>query len=214
MLVNCEVAYINTMHPEFIGYQQYARHSTSTDGCLNSTLTWIQNLQCRAAAPAQGQNFLQKKGDAPKTVNMGNQVVRRGYLSTPSGMTNQNKEYWFVLNSDSMAWYKDEQVCPGNAWPLLVVSVKPASEIKCVRRNPHMQFVVSLPGGQEQEQKYNLKLAGCKVREHKSSSWTGKTRYAFEIFNPEMRHVKYIEEFGVTRLCNRKQPVQDTLYKR
>jgi hypothetical protein len=72
-------------------------------------------LQCRATAPAQGQNFLQKKpGEAPKTVNMGNQVVRRGYLSTPSGMTNQNKEYWFVLNSDSMAWYKDEQVCPGN----------------------------------------------------------------------------------------------------
>jgi hypothetical protein len=55
-----------------------------------------------------------------------------------------------------------------------------------------MQIIASLPGGQEQEQKYNLKLAGCKVREHKSSSWTGKTRYAFEIFNPEMRHVRYI----------------------
>lgn len=42
---------------------------------------------------------------------------------------------------------------------------------------------------QEMEQKYLLKLSGCKMKEVKKGTWTGKTRHVFEVYNPELRYV-------------------------
>lgn len=42
---------------------------------------------------------------------MGNQVIRKGWLGMPvSLIKGSSREYWFVLTSESLSWYKDEEV--------------------------------------------------------------------------------------------------------
>jgi len=44
---------------------------------------------------------------------LGNQVIRKGYMSIHnlSLMRGGSRDYWFVLTSESLSWYKDEEVC-------------------------------------------------------------------------------------------------------
>ena len=43
---------------------------------------------------------------------LGNQVIRKGYMSIHNVglMKGGSRDYWFVLSSESLSWYKDEEV--------------------------------------------------------------------------------------------------------
>ncbi|OZC07713.1 dynamin family protein [Onchocerca flexuosa] len=73
MLVDYELAYMNTNHEDFIGEE------------------------------AKASSTSQKK-------NLGNQVIRKGWLSVHNiSFVRGSKNCWFVLTSDSLSWYKDDE---------------------------------------------------------------------------------------------------------
>jgi dynamin GTPase len=78
MLIDCELAYMNTNHEDFIGF---------------------------ANAQSQTQNS-EKTGR-----KLGNQVIRKGYMAIHNLgiMKGGSRDYWFVLTSESLSWFKDEE---------------------------------------------------------------------------------------------------------
>ncbi|CAB3384923.1 Hypothetical predicted protein [Cloeon dipterum] len=78
MLVESELAYMNTNHEDFIGF-----------------------------ANAQ-QNTESKVTTGRKVVNQG---IRKGWMSIHNLgiMRGGSRDYWFVLTSESLSWYKDEE---------------------------------------------------------------------------------------------------------
>jgi len=78
MLINCELSYMNTNHEDFIGFQN------------------AQNANANANPEKTGQK-------------LGNQVIRKGYMAIHSLgiMKGGSRDYWFVLTSESLSWYKD-----------------------------------------------------------------------------------------------------------
>lgn len=79
LLMNeCELAYMNTNHEDFIGF---ANAQQTTD---NS----------------------QKSGR-----KIGNQVIRKGFMciSNLGFMKGGSRDYWFVLTSEALSWFKDEE---------------------------------------------------------------------------------------------------------
>jgi len=78
MLIDCELAYMNTNHEDFIGF---------------------------ANAQSTTQN-------AEKTGRkLGNQVIRKGYMAIHNLgiMKGGSRDYWFVLSSENISWFKDEE---------------------------------------------------------------------------------------------------------
>ncbi|XP_063613010.1 dynamin-like isoform X1 [Penaeus indicus] len=77
LLNDCELAYMNTNHEDFIGFAN-AQQSSETSS---------------------------KSGR-----KLGNQVIRKGYMSISNlgFMKGGSRDYWFVLTSESLSWYKDE----------------------------------------------------------------------------------------------------------
>merc|ERR1719373_865284 len=78
MLIDYELAYMNTNHEDFIGF---------------------------ANAQSATQN-------AEKTGRkLGNQVIRKGYMAIHNLgiMKGGSRDYWFVLTSESLSWFKDEE---------------------------------------------------------------------------------------------------------
>merc|ERR1711902_481038 len=76
LLIDCELAYMNTNHEDFIGF-------------------------------ANAQNATQ---NAEKTGRkLGNQVIRKGYMAIHNLgiMKGGSRDYWFVLTSESLSWFKD-----------------------------------------------------------------------------------------------------------
>merc|ERR1712128_226008 len=81
MLVDFQLAFMNTNHEDFIGF---------------------------ANASSASQN---DETSGKKLGKVTNQVIRKGYMSIQNlgimkGIAN-SKEYWFVLSSESLSWYKD-----------------------------------------------------------------------------------------------------------
>merc|ERR1711962_1662142 len=78
MHIDCELAYMNTNHEDFIGF---ANAQTTT-----------QNAE--------------KTGR-----KLGNQVIRKGYMAIHNLgiMKGGSRDYWFVLTSESLSWFKDEE---------------------------------------------------------------------------------------------------------
>ncbi|CAD6189138.1 unnamed protein product [Caenorhabditis auriculariae] len=77
LIVDYELAYMNTNHEDFIGFS---------------------NAEAKAN---QGQTA--KK-------NLGNQCIRKGWLSVSNiSFVRGSKDCWFVLMSDSLSWYKDDE---------------------------------------------------------------------------------------------------------
>ncbi|KAK3884761.1 hypothetical protein Pcinc_011000 [Petrolisthes cinctipes] len=79
LLINeCELAYMNTNHEDFIGF-------------ANAQQTSENN-------PKSGRK-------------LGNQVIRKGFMSISNlgFMKGGSRDYWFVLTSESLSWYKDEE---------------------------------------------------------------------------------------------------------
>merc|ERR1712106_205897 len=80
MLIDCELAYMNTNHEDFIGFanaQSVSQSSEKTGRKLGNQLT--------------------------------NQVIRKGYMAIHNLgiMKGGSRDYWFVLSSESLSWYKD-----------------------------------------------------------------------------------------------------------
>lgn len=49
--------------------------------------------------------------NATRTKKLGNQVIRKGYMCIHNLgiMKGGSKDYWFVLTSESLSWFKDEE---------------------------------------------------------------------------------------------------------
>jgi dynamin GTPase len=80
MLIDSELAYMNTNHEDFVGFgnAQAATEKASTTG----------------------------GGGAGS--KMGNQVIRKGYMGINNlSVLKGSREYWFVLSSESLKWFKD-----------------------------------------------------------------------------------------------------------
>lgn len=78
LIVDYELAYMNTNHEDFIGFS---------------------NAEAKAA---QGQPSSKK--------NLGVQVIRKGWLSINNiSFIKGSKDCWFVLMSDSLSWFKDDE---------------------------------------------------------------------------------------------------------
>ena len=80
LIINCELAYMNTNHEDFVGFNTF----DNTNDNNNQTHTQKQRL--------------------------GNQVIRKGYLSMSTGKNffgGGNRDTWFVLTSEHLTWYKD-----------------------------------------------------------------------------------------------------------
>ncbi|VIP00257.1 Uncharacterized protein BM_BM9362 [Brugia malayi] len=76
MVVDYELAYMNTNHEDFIGFS---------------------NAEAKASSTSQKKN-------------LGNQVIRKGWLSVHNiSFVRGSKDCWFVLTSDSLSWYKDDE---------------------------------------------------------------------------------------------------------
>jgi dynamin GTPase len=78
MLVDCELAYMNTNHEDFIGF-------------------------------ANAQQSSENSSKAGR--KLGNQVIRKGYMCIHNLgiMKGGSKDYWFVLSSENLSWFKDEE---------------------------------------------------------------------------------------------------------
>nr|CAD7427725.1 unnamed protein product [Timema monikensis] len=78
LLIECELAYMNTNHEDFIGF---------------------------ANAQQSSENSV-KAGR-----KLGNQVIRKGYMHIHNLgiMKGGSRDYWFVLTSESISWFKDEE---------------------------------------------------------------------------------------------------------
>lgn len=79
LLIDCELAYMNTNHEDFIGF---------------------------ANAQNQSENATKSGHRA-----LGNQVIRKGYMCIHNLgiMKGGSRDYWFVLTSESISWFKDEE---------------------------------------------------------------------------------------------------------
>ncbi|XP_076454703.1 dynamin-1-like isoform X3 [Babylonia areolata] len=77
MLINFQLAYMNTNHEDFIGFS----------------------------------NAQQKAESTSSKRKMGNQVIRKGWLSLHniSFIKGGSKDFWFVLTAESLSWFKDEE---------------------------------------------------------------------------------------------------------
>ncbi|XP_038208559.1 dynamin isoform X3 [Zerene cesonia] len=94
LLIDCELAYMNTNHEDFIGFANKRRHTSYNDVDENNR---AQNQSENAA----------KSGHRA----LGNQVIRKGYMCIHNLgiMKGGSRDYWFVLTSESISWFKDEE---------------------------------------------------------------------------------------------------------
>merc|ERR1740123_611948 len=85
MLIDCELAYMNTNHEDFIGFAKY------------------DDLGAGAQSVTQNAEKTGRK--------LGNQVIRKGYMAIHNLgiMKGGSRDYWFVLTSESLSWFKDEE---------------------------------------------------------------------------------------------------------
>ncbi|KAJ3640670.1 hypothetical protein Zmor_027217 [Zophobas morio] len=80
LLIDCELAYMNTNHEDFIGF-------------------------------ANAQNQSENASKTGSRGTLGNQVIRKGYMCIHNLgiMKGGSRDYWFVLTSENISWYKDEE---------------------------------------------------------------------------------------------------------
>ncbi|XP_048481571.1 dynamin isoform X4 [Plutella xylostella] len=96
LLIDCELAYMNTNHEDFIGF---ANATAALD-------VGQRRLQNKNNAQNQSENSAKSGHRA-----LGNQVIRKGYMCIHNLgiMKGGSRDYWFVLTSESISWFKDEE---------------------------------------------------------------------------------------------------------
>ncbi|XP_042238349.1 dynamin-like isoform X3 [Homarus americanus] len=88
LLNECELAYMNTNHEDFIGFAKGSN------------------------IPEANQTAQQSSENPSKSGRkLGNQVIRKGFMSISNlgFMKGGSRDYWFVLTSESLSWFKDEE---------------------------------------------------------------------------------------------------------
>ena len=90
-----ELAYMNTKHEDFVGFGSNSNSSSSG----NSSGGGYQSTSTENLTISEGLNKL------------GNQVIRRGWMCifNLGVMKGRSRSYWFVLTSESLSWFKDEE---------------------------------------------------------------------------------------------------------
>lgn len=83
LLIDVELAYMNTNHEDFIGF---AREETINRGSQQNS----------------DSSGMKRK--------LGNQVIRKGWMCIHNiGIMKGSRDYWFILTSESLSWFKDEE---------------------------------------------------------------------------------------------------------
>ncbi|XP_064165445.1 dynamin-1a isoform X15 [Anguilla rostrata] len=93
LLIDIELAYMNTNHEDFIGFANAQQRSSQ--------------MSKKKAAGNQDE-IMQDRG----SVNLRfAEVIRKGWLTINNIgiMKGGAKEYWFVLTAESLSWYKDDE---------------------------------------------------------------------------------------------------------
>merc|ERR1719237_499877 len=159
MHIDCELAYMNTNHEDFIGF---ANAQTTT-----------QNAE--------------KTGR-----KLGNQVIRKGYMAIHNLgiMKGGSRDYWFVLSSENISWYKDEETYENSLKrqsPALPKRSQSEGRGKGNERSTFRLWKRAASEAKEKDKKYMLALDGLKLRDLESGFMT--RRHMFAIYNPEGRNV-------------------------
>ncbi|XP_028310701.1 dynamin-2 isoform X1 [Gouania willdenowi] len=98
LLIDIELAYINTNHEDFIGFANidFRRLDDGSFPGYSNNSAQQRNTAAtkKRALPNQGEIL----------------VIRKGWLTLNiSIMKGGSKEYWFVLTAESLSWYKDDE---------------------------------------------------------------------------------------------------------
>ncbi|KAH9361091.1 hypothetical protein HPB48_002953 [Haemaphysalis longicornis] len=143
LLVEVELAYMNTNHEDFIGFTK-------------PTILLEVMLRVCLLAVVVFTN-VGKLG----RVEIHPQVIRKGWMCIHNLgiMKGGSRDYWFVLTSESISWYKDEEA--STAAPRLVAL--------------------------EKDKKYMLPLDGLKIKDIEAGFMS--RRNTFALFNPDQRNV-------------------------
>ncbi|XP_052757709.1 dynamin isoform X11 [Galleria mellonella] len=90
LLIDCELAYMNTNHEDFIGFANASK--------------------CKSLFESSAQNQSENSAKSGHRA-LGNQVIRKGYMCIHNLgiMKGGSRDYWFVLTSESISWFKDEE---------------------------------------------------------------------------------------------------------
>ena len=158
-MIEIELSYMNTNHPDFIGFD-------------------------RASKTKQGG-----------TRAASNQLIRKGWLSIPvSLIKGSTREYWFVLSSESLNWYKDNEVIshsiprgsiPHSSFPHSpVIQPTPYYHTSPISESlhPFTMFPNLLPHPQEKELKYSLRLEDMRVRDIEAGRFSIGKKHVFALF--------------------------------
>ncbi|XP_047192535.1 dynamin 3a isoform X6 [Scophthalmus maximus] len=90
LLIDIQLAYINTKHEDFIGFTN--AQQTNNNKCNKTVVAGMAGNQ----------------GGAPPSSLI---VIRKGWLtiSNIGIMKGGAKEYWFILTAESLSWFKDDE---------------------------------------------------------------------------------------------------------
>uniref|UniRef100_A0A8C8EUG1 dynamin GTPase n=1 Tax=Oncorhynchus tshawytscha TaxID=74940 RepID=A0A8C8EUG1_ONCTS len=95
LLIDIELAYMNTNHEDFIGFAncEGIQKASFVFACLSESV------------------FLSSPSLPPSLYPSLSQVIRKGWLTINNIgiMKGGAKEYWFVLTAESLSWYKDDE---------------------------------------------------------------------------------------------------------
>uniref|UniRef100_A0A6Q2XUT0 dynamin GTPase n=1 Tax=Esox lucius TaxID=8010 RepID=A0A6Q2XUT0_ESOLU len=96
LLIDVQVAYINTNHEDFIGFANAQHRSTHTNK--------------KRLAGNQVTSVIPPVISDPRSLTP-EQVIRKGWLTINniSIMKGGAKEYWFILTAESLSWFKDDE---------------------------------------------------------------------------------------------------------
>ncbi|XP_022175377.1 dynamin isoform X8 [Myzus persicae] len=103
LLVECELAYMNTNHEDFIGFAKYVI-TVSSQQLYILLIYYLCNIILSFSAQQSSDN-------SNKTHKLGNQVIRKGWMCIHNLgiMKGGSRDYWFVLMSENISWFKDEE---------------------------------------------------------------------------------------------------------
>nr|XP_015222584.1 PREDICTED: dynamin-1 isoform X3 [Lepisosteus oculatus] len=93
LLIDIELAYMNTNHEDFIGFANAQQRS---------------NQMSKKKASGNQDEIMQDRGSVSFRYA---EVIRKGWLTINNIgiMKGGAKEYWFVLTAETLSWYKDDE---------------------------------------------------------------------------------------------------------
>ncbi|KAF2368039.1 Dynamin central domain [Trinorchestia longiramus] len=106
LMNDCELAYMNTNHEDFIGF---AKSHEIPGGRSNFETSLFMRSLSRGSTVSDAQQSSESGGSQKTRHKLGNQVIRKGYMNITNLGIMKGRDYWFVLTSESLSWFKDEE---------------------------------------------------------------------------------------------------------